>query len=114
MKNAFTSQYMKNAFTILHFPSTKEISLIFGLILVHIFTYLVYLFWFPFTKVDKIEDSISEINARAKPLAAYVFTNNKMLKEEFIKNVSAGGLVVNDTTLHVSLPSGVIIVAETF
>lgn len=38
-----------------------------------------------------------------KPLAAYLFTNNKKLKKKFVETVSAGGLVVNDTTVHVSL-----------
>ncbi|XP_073035960.1 aldehyde dehydrogenase-like [Primulina eburnea] len=63
----------------------------------------------PILTVDKIEDSINEINARAKPLAAYIFTNDKRLKEEFVKNVSAGGLLVNDTTIHLAesgLPFG--------
>lgn len=53
-------------------------------------------------KVDKVEDSINVIKSKEKPLAAYIFTDNKKLKEEFIRNVSAGGLVVNDTTLHVN------------
>ncbi|KZV51580.1 hypothetical protein F511_10533 [Dorcoceras hygrometricum] len=57
----------------------------------------------PILTVNKIEDSISEINAKARPLAAYVFTNDKKLKEEFIKNVSAGGMLVNDTTLHLTV-----------
>ncbi|KAL2520014.1 Aldehyde dehydrogenase family 3 member H1 [Forsythia ovata] len=63
----------------------------------------------PILTVNKIEDSIDVINAREKPLAAYLFTNNKRIKEEFIGNVSTGGLVVNDTILHVaehSLPFG--------
>ena len=41
------------------------------------------------------------IISRGKPLAAYLFTNNKKLKEKFVKTVSAGGLVINDTVLHV-------------
>ncbi|XP_022850277.1 aldehyde dehydrogenase-like [Olea europaea var. sylvestris] len=63
----------------------------------------------PILTVYKVEDSIDLINAREKPLAAYLFTNDKRLKEQFIRNVSAGGLVVNDTILHLaehSLPFG--------
>lgn len=50
-----------------------------------------------------MEDSIEFINAREKPLAAYLFTGNKKLEEEFVRNISAGGLLINDTTLHVIL-----------
>lgn len=52
-------------------------------------------------QVDKLEESFVVINSGPKPLAAYIFTNNKKLKELFVRNISAGGLVVNDTTLHV-------------
>lgn len=54
-------------------------------------------------QVDKLEESFDIINSGAKPLAAYIFTNDKKLKEHFVNNVSAGGMVVNDTTVHVSL-----------
>ncbi|KAK4481307.1 hypothetical protein RD792_012192 [Penstemon davidsonii] len=63
----------------------------------------------PILTVDKIEDSIGRINSKEKPLAAYLFTNDKKLEEEFIKNVSAGGMAINDTVLHLavnSLPFG--------
>lgn len=36
-----------------------------------------------------------------KPLAAYLFTNDKKLENKFIKNVSAGGILINDVALHV-------------
>lgn len=52
-------------------------------------------------QVDKLEESFVVINSGPKPLAAYIFTNNKKLKELFVRNISAGGVVVNDTTLHV-------------
>ena len=56
-----------------------------------------------FDKVDRLEESFNIINSRPKPLAAYLFTNNKKLKEKFVGDVSAGGLLINDTTLHVSI-----------
>lgn len=52
-------------------------------------------------QVNKLEESFDVINSGTKPLAAYVFTNNKKLKEHFVRTVSAGGVVVNDTTIHV-------------
>ncbi|KAL5776905.1 hypothetical protein ACOSP7_009831 [Xanthoceras sorbifolium] len=57
----------------------------------------------PILTVDKIEDSFGIINSGTKPLAAYLFTNNKKLRQQFVMNVSAGGLVVNDTTLHLAV-----------
>ncbi|XP_044480379.1 aldehyde dehydrogenase family 3 member H1-like [Mangifera indica] len=57
----------------------------------------------PILTVDKIENSFDIINAGSKPLAAYLFTNNKMLKQQFVAMVSAGGVVVNDTTLHLAV-----------
>lgn len=57
----------------------------------------------PIITVNKVEDSIQFIKAREKPLAAYLFTSNKKLEEEFVMNISAGGLLINDTTLQVAL-----------
>ncbi|GFP84314.1 aldehyde dehydrogenase [Phtheirospermum japonicum] len=54
----------------------------------------------PIITVNKIEDCIRLINSKEKPLAAYLFTNDKRLKEEFIRNVSAGGMTINDTVLQ--------------
>ncbi|KAM7518847.1 hypothetical protein LguiB_017809 [Lonicera macranthoides] len=59
----------------------------------------------PIITVDKLEDSFDIINSRPKPLAAYLFTNNKNLKQEFVSRISAGGVVTNDTTLHLTLQS---------
>jgi aldehyde dehydrogenase (NAD+) len=58
----------------------------------------------PIVTVDNIEESFSIINSREKPLAAYLFTNNKTLKGKFVKNVSAGGLLINDIALHLANP----------
>ncbi|KAJ6412651.1 hypothetical protein OIU84_005656 [Salix udensis] len=63
----------------------------------------------PILTVSKIEDSFDIINSGTKPLAAYLFTKNKKLKQQFLMSVSAGGVVINDTALHLtvhSLPFG--------
>ncbi|KAJ7965537.1 Aldehyde dehydrogenase [Quillaja saponaria] len=57
----------------------------------------------PIITVEKLEESFDIINSGTKPLAAYLFTNNKKLKERFVMSVTAGGLVVNDTTLHLAV-----------
>lgn len=49
-----------------------------------------------------MEDSFDIINSKTKPLAAYLFTKDKKLEEKFVNTVSAGGMLVNDTALHVS------------
>ncbi|KAG8389760.1 hypothetical protein BUALT_Bualt01G0012100 [Buddleja alternifolia] len=58
----------------------------------------------PIITVNKIEDCFGVINGKGKPLAAYMFTNDKKLKEEFIRSVSAGGMIINDTVLHLAEP----------
>ncbi|KAK6132292.1 hypothetical protein DH2020_033992 [Rehmannia glutinosa] len=63
----------------------------------------------PIVTVAKIEESIGLINTKEKPLAAYMFTNDKKLKEEFIRSVSAGGMCINEIALHLAehtLPFG--------
>lgn len=63
----------------------------------------------PIITVNKLEESFDLINAGTKPLAAYLFTNDNKFKEQFVKNVSAGGLLINDTVLHLvvhTLPFG--------
>ncbi|XP_057987062.1 aldehyde dehydrogenase family 3 member H1 isoform X1 [Hevea brasiliensis] len=57
----------------------------------------------PIILVNKIEESFDLINSGTKPLAAYLFSNKKKLKEQFVMSVSAGGLVINDTTVHLAV-----------
>jgi len=58
----------------------------------------------PIITVDRIEEGIEHINAGSKPLAAYLFTKDKKLQEDFVSNVSAGGMLVNDVALHLTNP----------
>ncbi|XP_061359961.1 aldehyde dehydrogenase family 3 member H1-like [Gastrolobium bilobum] len=57
----------------------------------------------PIVTVNKLEESFDVINSGTKPLAAYLFTTNKKLKEQFVMKVSAGGVLVNDTLLHLAV-----------
>lgn len=57
----------------------------------------------PIITVEKVEDSIDVINSGTKPLAAYLFTTNEKLKKHFVSAVSAGGLAVNDTVIHLAV-----------
>ncbi|CAO2834503.1 unnamed protein product [Amaranthus hypochondriacus] len=57
----------------------------------------------PIVTVDKLKESYDMIASRTKPLAAYLFTNSKTLKNEFVRTVSAGGLVINDSAIHLAV-----------
>ncbi|XP_061346796.1 aldehyde dehydrogenase family 3 member H1-like [Gastrolobium bilobum] len=63
----------------------------------------------PIITVDNIEDSFSIIKSKPKPLAAYLFTNNEQLKKDYVDKISSGGMLINDTIIHVGtrgLPFG--------
>jgi aldehyde dehydrogenase (NAD+) len=49
----------------------------------------------PVITVENLDEAIKFVNSRPKPLAAYLFTKAKSIRERVIKEVSAGGMVVN-------------------
>jgi len=49
----------------------------------------------PVVTVQNLDEAIKFVNSRPKPLAAYLFTRAKTVRERVIKEVSAGGMVVN-------------------
>lgn len=57
----------------------------------------------PIVTVQNVRDSFALIKSKPKPLAAYLFTNNDQLKKDFINNISAGGMLINDTILHLTV-----------
>ncbi|KAK1575529.1 hypothetical protein Q3G72_006233 [Acer saccharum] len=59
----------------------------------------------PIVTVEKIEDSFEVIKSKPKPLAAYLFSDDEQMKKDFVQNVSAGGMLVNDTILHLTVSS---------
>jgi aldehyde dehydrogenase (NAD+) len=63
----------------------------------------------PIMTVQSLDDAISFVNSRPKPLAAYLFTKTKSIRERVIKEVSAGGMVINHLLFQFStnkLPFG--------
>jgi aldehyde dehydrogenase (NAD+) len=63
----------------------------------------------PVLTVKSLDDAIRFINARPKPLSAYLFTKGRETRERFIKEVPAGGMLVNHLAFQVStakLPFG--------
>ncbi|OHV06770.1 aldehyde dehydrogenase family protein [Mycobacterium talmoniae] len=63
----------------------------------------------PVISVESLDDAICFVNARPKPLAAYVFTKTRAVRERVINQVPAGGMLVNHLIFQVStakLPFG--------
>ncbi|CAL9768612.1 unnamed protein product [Musa acuminata subsp. burmannicoides] len=58
----------------------------------------------PIVTFDEVEDCIDFINSKSKPLAAYLFTKDRKIEDQFVKNVSAGGILINDVALHLANP----------
>src|ERR1700742_2082021 len=63
----------------------------------------------PVLTVQSLDEAITFVNSRPKPLAAYLFTKAKNIRERVIKEVPAGGTVVNHLAFQVTtakLPFG--------
>ena len=59
----------------------------------------------PVVTVESMEEAKSFVRARPKPLACYIFTKDKKTEEMFVKGVSFGGGCVNDTIMHLTVPT---------
>src|SRR6201985_2846686 len=63
----------------------------------------------PVISVQSLDDAIRFVNSRPKPLSAYLFTKTRAVRERVIKEVPAGGMLVNHLSFQVStakLPFG--------
>ncbi len=54
----------------------------------------------PVVTVRNLDEAIEFVNSRPKPLAAYLFTKAKAARERVIKEVPAGGMVINHLLFH--------------
>ena len=54
----------------------------------------------PVLTVGNLDEAVSFVNARPKPLAAYLFTKTKAIRERVIREVPSGGMVVNHLLFH--------------
>ena len=54
----------------------------------------------PIVTVQSLTEAIDFVNARPKPLAAYLFTKTKAVRERVIREVPAGGMVINHLLFH--------------
>jgi aldehyde dehydrogenase (NAD+) len=58
----------------------------------------------PIIPYQNLAGVIEQINAKSKPLALYIFSENKANIKLLIKNTSAGGTCINDVLIHISNP----------
>jgi aldehyde dehydrogenase (NAD+) len=58
----------------------------------------------PVIAYEKLEDVISEIISRPKPLALYLFTEHKSIEDDVLSKISFGGGCINDTIFHLTHP----------
>lgn len=58
----------------------------------------------PFVEVSGVDEAISFITGRDKPLALYVFTRNGETRRRFTTETSSGGLVINAGLVHLGAP----------
>lgn len=63
----------------------------------------------PVITYDSLEEAISEVKKREKPLSCYIFTKDHSLKDKLLHELSFGGGAVNEAIMHISnsrLPFG--------
>ncbi|GAB1539950.1 aldehyde dehydrogenase [Scytonema sp. NUACC21] len=63
----------------------------------------------PIVEYTDIQEALDLINSKPKPLALYLFSNNKSLQQRVLQETSSGGVCINDTIVHYgvsSLPFG--------
>ncbi|MDD6089619.1 MAG: aldehyde dehydrogenase [Candidatus Limivicinus sp.] len=56
----------------------------------------------PILPYDKLDDCIDFIRSRPKPLALYIFSENRMNQEKVLGSCSFGGGCINDTVIHLA------------
>lgn len=58
----------------------------------------------PIVSYQNMEEVITQVNAKSKALALYIFSKSSKNVKYIIKNTSAGGSCVNDVLIHISNP----------
>lgn len=63
----------------------------------------------PIVTYKTLQQALDYINARERPLALYLFSNNKAVQQQVLDQTRSGGVAINDVMLHVAqddLPFG--------
>jgi aldehyde dehydrogenase (NAD+) len=58
----------------------------------------------PILEVDGLDEMISIVNARPKPLALYLFSSSRERQALVLARTSSGGVCVNDVVMHMPVP----------
>jgi aldehyde dehydrogenase (NAD+) len=58
----------------------------------------------PVLCIDQVDDAIRFINARPKPLALYLFSNDRHVQDQVIERTSSGGATINHVWVHLAVP----------
>jgi aldehyde dehydrogenase (NAD+) len=58
----------------------------------------------PVLEYENLDEVISQIKNKQKPLALYIFTRDKIAGKKIIENISYGGGCINDVLVHVGNP----------
>lgn len=56
----------------------------------------------PIISFNNIDEVVKIVNINEKPLALYLFTNNKYTEEKILNNIQFGGGCINDTVIHLA------------
>lgn len=57
----------------------------------------------PVIEYSDLQEAITLVNARPKPLALYFFSNNKQKQKQVLHHTSSGGACINDTIMHIAV-----------
>jgi aldehyde dehydrogenase (NAD+) len=58
----------------------------------------------PVIEYEALDEVVSLVTSRPKPLALYLFTENKQVQNKIISEISFGGGCINDTLMHIATP----------
>ncbi|MFT7791422.1 UNVERIFIED_CONTAM: aldehyde dehydrogenase family protein, partial [Escherichia coli] len=59
----------------------------------------------PILTYKELEEAIESIRKLDKPLALYLFTNNKETETKVLRAISSGGVCINDVLTHIVPPN---------
>lgn len=57
----------------------------------------------PVIEYTNLEEALSIVNERPKPLSLYFFSKNKQKQEQVLRETSSGGVCINDTVMQVGI-----------
>ncbi|NEO20255.1 MULTISPECIES: aldehyde dehydrogenase [unclassified Moorena] len=59
----------------------------------------------PVIEYSNLDEAIGIVNQRPKPLALYFFSRDKAKQQQVLQQTSAGGVCLNETVMHLNVPS---------